>query len=150
MNIKLVGILFAVGSLVACGDSGTGGSGGGTGGSPSTGGGPSSGGGGSDDGGAPPEGGAGGGAVALTCDTGCELLFDCGLTGTPPLCVYMEADHDGFVPECIAGCMEQPALLALLDPEDCPGNIMTVSTVNPAFNDFCDNGPGQGGAGGAQ
>jgi len=142
MNIKLVAVLAAVGSLLACGDSGTGGAGGGSGGSPPAGGGPA--------GGEAPGGGnagGGGGGVALTCETGCQLLFDCGLEGTPPYCVYVVADEPGFVPECIAGCEDSPALLSLLT-DDCEGNITTIKAVNADFKTFCEDGASAGGAGG--
>ena len=152
MNIKLVGILFAVGSLLACGDSGSDAGGGNTGGSTS--GGSNPGGGTSTDGGGTTTDGGGtttdggGGAAALTCETGCDLLFECGLTGNPPLCAYTAADKEGYIPQCLAGCEAMPALLQILDPDDCPGNIDTVSTVNADFADFCENGSSQGGAGG--
>ena len=147
MNIKLVGILFAVGSLLACGDdTSSGGSGGGPAGGGDNGGSPPAGGG--DTGGAPGDGGAGGGGQALTCQTGCEALFNCGLEGTPPLCVYTAADEAAFVPGCVETCMGQMALLLLVDPADCPGTIEDVSNISTDFNDVCTNGIGQGGAGG--
>ena len=149
MNIKLVGYFVAVcGVLAACGDStGTGGTGG-SGGSTTTAGGGNGTGGVPSTGGEAPGGGGTGGSAALTCETGCQALFDCGLEGNPPYCVYTAADSDTFVPGCITQCMDQMALLAVVDPEDCMGTIDTVKTLSADFADVCDNGVGQGGAGG--
>ena len=149
MNIKLVGILFAVGSLLACGDSGTGGSGGGSGGNPPSGGNNTGAGteGGGNTGGNPGTGGAGGSAE-LNCDTGCQALFDCGLEGTPPNCVYTAGDSGAFVPGCVEQCADSMALLNFIDPSNCADTVDTIKGLSPSFADVCDNGISQGGAGG--
>jgi hypothetical protein len=152
MNIKLVGILFSVGALLACGDSGSdagGGPAGGAGAGPSTGGN----GAGTTDGGngaGTTDGGAGGGAPALTCQTACEAVFACGLSGDPQLCPgFTPADEDTFVPGCVTNCMGNMSLIAVVDPEDCPGTIDTLKVVAAAdFTPVCEDGFPQGGAGG--
>lgn len=149
MNIKLVGMLAACGSLMglACGDSTSDAGGGGSGtGAGNTGGDTSTGAG---DTGGDPSGGGGGGTTELTCEEACDIVFNCGLEGEPPLCVYTAADEEGFVPECIVGCGEMPALLSIVDGDDCPGTIGTIKAVNADFAGFCDEGGGEGGAGGA-
>lgn len=157
MKIKLLIGLAAIAALVACGDdTGTGG-----GGSPATGGGGS--GAGTSDGaggtggtgaGTDGGGGSGGGEVELTCETGCDALYTCGLeeadgaqlcegfTGEP-------ADRETFVTGCIPGCEDQMALLAVINPDDCPATINFVrQAAAKTFAPVCDNGVGQGGGGG--
>ena len=152
MNIKLFGYFLGIcGVLAACGDStGTGGTGG-SGGSTTTAGGGNGTGGTPVTGGAPATGGGGvGGGEALTCQTGCEALFACGLEGTPQYCPgFTPADEDTFVPGCVETCMGMMALLSVINPDDCMGTVDTLKTLSPdEFAPVCENGFGQGGAGG--
>jgi len=89
------------------------------------------------------QGGSGGGGAALTCETGCEALFVCGLEmdGGEQLCPGFEAgDETAFVAGCIPGCTNNMALLSIIDPTDCPGTIQTVSAVSNQFAATCQNG----------
>lgn len=85
-----------------------------------------------------------GGAAPLTCQTGCETIFDCGLEddslGNPNCPGAEPADGPLFIPGCVQTCMSQMALLAIIDPNDCEGTIDTLSTLSSDFEDFCQNG----------
>lgn len=152
MNIKLVFCAAALASfgLIACGDdtTGTGGGGqggGGTGGSTTTT--TTSGGG---------NGGDGGGTAALTCAEACSAVYDCGAANDGALCpgftpdgtdkaTFVGDDQNG----CIATCNAQPALLAIVDPDECADTIGSLKAVGGAeFNAACDGAAGGGGAGG--
>jgi hypothetical protein len=151
MNSKFLGVMVSMVALVACGDSGSssnggsGGSGGGPeGGSPTTGG----------SGGTTTQGGGGSGGapVELTCETGCDVLYDCGVEDMN--CPGFSGDpmeKDAFVAGCIETCTEQMALLNLIQPNDCGATVDTISMVAAdTFGDVCQNGfaMGGGGAGG--
>jgi len=150
--MKLLAVVTTVSALalVACGDdsrtsTGTGGAG--TGGAGQ--GGATTSAGGSGQGGATTSS-QGGGSTGPDCAAACGTLYDCGaqdmncpgFTGDP-------AEKTAFVDGCIPGCESQPALAAIVDPNDCAGTIMTISGVSTDFAAACTGGiSGAGGAGG--
>ncbi len=92
---------------------------------------------------------------ASDCAGGCQILWDCGILecGGAQNCVgFMADDEATFIGDamsgCIQGCEAQPALLALLDPDDCATTIATIKAASTDFEDACDNGVGTGGGGG--
>lgn len=102
--------------------------------------------------------GGGGGGGGVDCNQVCNDLFDCGLAE----CAggWVEGDRDLYLngcpgeDGCVATCTTLPALAALVDPNDCPTTVSTISGANPTFKDVCDNGftpcgTGGGGTGGA-
>lgn len=89
-------------------------------------------------------GGAGGGAPALTCQTGCEALFNCALendSGGNQNCPGLQASDQAFlVPGCVSQCNKSMTVLAFIDPNDCEGTIDTISSLSVQFDDACQNG----------
>jgi hypothetical protein len=88
--------------------------------------------------------GTGGAPPALTCQTACEVLFDCALeddSSGEPNCPGLEpSDGAVLIPGCVQQCNNNMALIAIVDPSDCEGTIDTVTTVNPTFDNVCENG----------
>jgi hypothetical protein len=83
-----------------------------------------------------------GGAPPLDCKSACDTLYGCGLQGG--LCPGFDGSpqqQESFVEGCIPGCEEQPALLNLINADDCPGTIATLKGVSPEFAEFCENAP---------
>ena len=81
--------------------------------------------------------------VPLTCQTACEAAFACGLEMDmgSQLCPGFEPQDQGtFVPVCVSQCMQQPALIQLVDPNDCPGTINTLEAISQDFANVCQNG----------
>jgi len=80
----------------------------------------------------------------LTCQTGCEALFDCALqndsNGTQNCPGLQASDEALVVPGCVQQCENQMALLAFIDPSDCEGTIDALSTLSAQFDDACQNG----------
>lgn len=89
-------------------------------------------------------GGGGGGPPALTCQTGCEALFDCALeddgSGNQNCPGLQASDGPFLIPGCVTQCNSMMAVLALIDPSDCEGTINTISAVSSQFDDACQNG----------
>ncbi len=89
---------------------------------------------------------------ADSCELACCQLWVCigeeadqcpGLQGIS-LEDFMEGEQsDG----CVAGCVANPALKALIDPDDCATTVATIIAVNSDFEESCAEG-GAGGAGG--
>ena len=89
--------------------------------------------------------GTGGSPPMLTCQTGCEALFQCALeldSGGMQNCPALQASDQGVVvPQCVLQCANNMAVLALVNPSDCEGTINTLSTLSPQFAALCQNGP---------
>jgi hypothetical protein len=93
--------------------------------------------------------GSGGGTTAA-CAQACSDLYDCGLesdaagqlcpgfTGasTEKNSFLFGSGNDG----CIASCEDLPTLRNLIDPNDCPTTIETISGVNATFDEICQFG----------
>jgi hypothetical protein len=73
------------------------------------------------------------------CEQACTSLFDC--TQIDGLCpgIGPEAGPT-FIAECAVQCEQNPALMALIDPQDCQGTIETLSSLNPQFAQLCAGG----------
>jgi hypothetical protein len=92
---------------------------------------------------------AGGGAPS-DCFQACSDLYDCGLEpdGATQLCpgfTGTATEKNSFLfgsgaDGCIANCEALPALVALVDPNDCPTTVETISGVNATFDDVCQFG----------
>jgi hypothetical protein len=92
------------------------------------------------------------------CALACAALYDCGALECDgaDLCMFSgdAAEKTAFVGDdmggCIMGCNENPALVNLVDVENCDTTISTLKGLNMGFAMACDNGiSGSGGAGGA-
>jgi hypothetical protein len=44
---------------------------------------------------------------------------------------------DVFVPYCLETCAGTPALIALVNPDDCAWTVQTLAAVNPDFAELC-------------
>ena len=83
-----------------------------------------------------------GGAPPFDCKSGCETLYGCGLqNGLCPGFDGSPEQQEGFLQGCVEGCLDQPALLNLINGDDCPGTIATVKGVSVDFQAFCDGAP---------
>jgi hypothetical protein len=85
------------------------------------------------------QGGSGAGGDELTCQTGCEILFKCALdecTGVPP------RDEMNFIGQCLDQCASTPALLQIINPDDCEETIQTLKAVSADFAAYCDGAIG--------
>jgi hypothetical protein len=88
--------------------------------------------------------------VPLTCATGCGVIYDCGVenmncpgfTGDPAEKLAFVGDAEGG---CIQSCNDQPALLNLIQTDNCAGTIQTLEAVSLGFADACENGFAAGG-----
>jgi hypothetical protein len=82
---------------------------------------------------------------ATLCEQGCADLFDCTqepTEGGSTLCPGIgPGDEPGFMEGCIATCETSPALLALIDADDCPMTITSVSAVSEEFAAACEGPP---------
>ena len=71
----------------------------------------------------------------------CTTIFQCGLQPTPNgmlLCPgFQPGDQTAFVTGCAATCEDTPALISLVDPNDCQGTIETLQAVSVDFSDTC-------------
>jgi hypothetical protein len=87
------------------------------------------------------------------CQVACTDLYNCAVaecvgsdwTGADPTTLdefLTGTTTDG----CIAGCEASPALIAVIDPTNCPVTTGTVSSVNPDFAESCIDVTGEGGA----
>lgn len=84
-------------------------------------------------------------ANPTTCAEACSDLYDCGalvcngmqncpgVTGDP-------AEKTQFLQICLPTCMNQMALISIIDPTDCDGTVATISAVSAQFNNVCQNG----------
>ena len=147
---------------MACGDSGSGGAGGtaaggsggtntgGTGGA-NTGGANTGGSGGTNEAGAGGAntggaGGAGGQDVTAQCTDACSTAYDCGVEGgNCPGFSGDPAEKATFVGMvgaggCLDSCIDNPVLIAVIDPANCQGTIATLSGASSEFADACANG----------
>ena len=81
-----------------------------------------------------------------TCEEACSALYDCGLQADAngmQLCQGFTGaarEKNQFVMTCVDPCNTNPALLAIIDPSDCPGTISTLKMVSPDFSSACDVG----------
>ncbi|RLB46628.1 MAG: hypothetical protein DRI90_27165, partial [Deltaproteobacteria bacterium] len=88
----------------------------------------------------------------LDCEAACTDLFLCGLSVAGPggmqLCPgFSPEDLELFlfgegVSGCVYTCEQMPALVALINPNDCATTITTISAANPEFNCVCQFGVG--------
>lgn len=70
------------------------------------------------------------------CEIACADLFDCTQEGD--LCPGLGAgDEPWFIPQCIETCEDIPAMIALIDPDDCPGTVQTLAAVDSFFATVC-------------
>ncbi|MFN3197236.1 MAG: hypothetical protein ACE366_02290 [Bradymonadia bacterium] len=102
------------------------------------------------DGGAPPPdvvvpnepdaGAVGGGdpGFSANCVEACETLTFCALND-PELCsgVYDQARAGQLNAECLPLCEQNPALAALVNPDDCSGTLLTLTNVSSDFDFAC-------------
>lgn len=98
-------------------------------------------------------GGAGGGGTQAECAATCGELYDCGLemSGGMQLCPGFDGtpvDRASFIQTCIPGCVQQPLLNQIVNPNNCSQSVNTVKQASAVFNAAC-TGMGSGGAGGA-
>ena len=74
--------------------------------------------------------------TATDCEIACADLFTC--TQQDDLCPGLgPGDEPWFVPECVATCEEMPALVALIDPNDCPSTVQTLAAASYEFAAIC-------------
>lgn len=99
--------------------------------------------------------GGGGNGGAMTCEQACAALFTCAVEECDGMDASMEEVFtDGCPPDapgCIDTCEATPALLVIINPDDCNATVTAVSGANATFADRCENGIapcGSGGAGG--
>jgi hypothetical protein len=93
-----------------------------------------------------------GGSAPATCAQACSDLYDCGLesNGESQLCpgfTGSSSEKNSFLfgsgsDGCIANCEDLPALISLVDPNDCPTTIETISGINSTFDEICQFGFG--------
>lgn len=77
-------------------------------------------------------------AMAGDCAAACEILFCC----AERECPAVEPGFDEvFIDGCQQTCVEQMALIAVVDGTDCEGTISTVTSVSQEFADTCFDGP---------
>jgi hypothetical protein len=83
------------------------------------------------------------------CEWACTELFTCGLEPDPngvPLCPGFEpAELELFLygseaMACVSQCEQMPALVALIDPDDCPTTITTLKGASADFDCVCELG----------
>jgi hypothetical protein len=83
-----------------------------------------------------------GGAPPLDCKGACDALYFCGLqNGLCPGFDGSPQQQAGFVEGCTETCIQQPALINLVDPSNCDQTITTLKGVSPDFQVFCDGPP---------
>jgi hypothetical protein len=70
------------------------------------------------------------------CETACTVLWDC--MQQDDLCPGIDPSMgDVFVPYCLETCAQTPALIALVNPDDCATTIQTLTGVSPEFDEIC-------------
>lgn len=70
------------------------------------------------------------------CEQACFSLFDC--TQQDDLCPGMSAgDEPWFVPQCVEMCDQMPAMIALINPQDCAVTVQTLAAVSADFASSC-------------
>lgn len=73
------------------------------------------------------------------CGQACEILWDC--TQVDDYCPGLTPeDKAPFIAECLATCEANPAMLAIIDPNDCQMTVETLEALNPDFAEAC-SGP---------
>jgi hypothetical protein len=73
------------------------------------------------------------------CEQACTTLFEC--TQIDGVCPGIgPGDGPTFIPQCALLCEQNPALIALIDPQDCAGTIATLSSLNQQFAALCAGG----------
>jgi hypothetical protein len=95
---------------------------------------------------------SGSGGAAAACGQACSDLYDCGLEwddGGDQLCPGFSGtvnEKTAFVGDssggCIASCEQLPALIGLVDPNDCASTIANISGANATFDQACQFGFG--------
>ena len=77
--------------------------------------------------------------TASECQQACTELFAC--TQVDDLCPALDPDSGpAFIAQCAVQCEQNPAMLALIDPQDCPGTIATLSSLSSGFDAACHGG----------
>ncbi len=69
------------------------------------------------------------------CQAACEILFCCAereCNGIDP------AAKDGFVLDCVDVCETQPAIVAVVNGQECGVTVATVRAANAEFSTGCD------------
>jgi hypothetical protein len=92
-------------------------------------------------------GGSGGGQdITAQCTDACNAAYDCGVEGDNcPGFSGDPAEKAAFVGMvgaggCLDACIDNPVLVAVIDPSNCQGTIATLSGASSEFADACANG----------
>jgi hypothetical protein len=73
------------------------------------------------------------------CQQACNELFDC--TQVDDLCPGISPESGpAFIQMCVGQCEQNPAMIAIVDPNDCPGTVALLNAASPEFSAFCHGG----------
>jgi hypothetical protein len=73
------------------------------------------------------------------CQQACTVLFDC--TQQDDLCPGLPSQAGPmFIEQCMGQCEQNPVMIAIIDPEDCPGTIALLKAANADFAALCEGG----------
>jgi hypothetical protein len=73
-------------------------------------------------------------APAGDCQAACEILFCCAERECPGV---DPGDESAFVPDCVATCQQQMALVAVVNGAECATTVSTISSVSQDFQESC-------------
>src|SRR5690606_5603845 len=76
-------------------------------------------------------------AMSGDCQAACEIFFCCAERECDGL---DRADRAEFIAECLDGCSQQTANIAVVNGEDCATTVSTVRGASPDFAETCDDG----------
>lgn len=80
-----------------------------------------------------------GGAPPLDCKSACDTLYNCGLQdGLCPGFDGSPGQKNTFVQVCFEDCSKQPALINLINEDNCPGTIGNLKAVSDDFATVCE------------
>ncbi len=74
------------------------------------------------------------------CTNACVDLYQCGLENDNCPGFAMVTQQE-FVAGCLVTCEASPALVALVDANDCATTIMTISSLSKDFAAGCNGAP---------
>ena len=80
-------------------------------------------------------------SLPASCQDACSDLYDCGMLfcdGEPQCPAFFPGGKASFMMFCVPQCMQQPALISIVDPSSCDVTVQTVKSISFEFADQCE------------